>query len=81
MARHVETKTITRVTRIGQREGHPRYEVAFSDGTSAKTMPSAQVNYGISNSEYREGPVQVVFAGIQIVGITCADGSSPLGAV
>ncbi len=49
--------------------GNPRYRVTFADGTTFTTEPDAQVNYGITNSDY-DGDVEIELNGAgRIVGI------------
>lgn len=53
------TKTISRIERKRSSvNGNPRFELFFTDGTSASTAVDAGVAYGIENPEYRRGPVE-----------------------
>lgn len=54
------TASITDVGRMmNDVNGNPRYRVAFDNGQVLQTKPSAQINHLITNSEYRETPVDV----------------------
>lgn len=84
MARQTFTKTIHDVSRMGgnlSTNGSPRYRVTFTDGSMIATAIDASVNYGISNSDYREGPVHVTVEHGNIIGIVDAAGEYPMGAV
>ena len=53
---------ISRLVRLANSvNGNPRYEVVFTDGTSARTAPDAMISYGIANSEYQGVPLVVTF--------------------
>ena len=41
--------------------GNPRFRVSFTDGTAARTMSDAAVNYGLGNPEFRGVPLTVTF--------------------
>lgn len=76
------TKTITGVERKGTREGHPHYRVTFSDGTDALTKPGAAINYGVTNRDLRNVPVEVVFDGNLLIGVArVGEPGSRIGAI
>jgi hypothetical protein len=53
------TKTISRSVRLPRStNGNPRYELIFTDGTSARTATDSMVAYEITNSEFRDVPVE-----------------------
>lgn len=53
---------ISRLVRLANSaNGNPRYEVIFTDGTSARTAPDAMISHGITNSEYQGVPLVVTF--------------------
>lgn len=41
--------------------GNPRFQVTFTDGTSAPTEVDGSVGYGIENSGFRDTPLRVTF--------------------
>lgn len=53
---------ISRLVRLANSvNGNPRYEVIFTDGTSARIKPDAMISHGITNSEYQGVPLVVTF--------------------
>lgn len=44
---------------VNSRNGIPRYSVALSDGTVYTTKADADVNFGITNSEYHENDIGI----------------------
>ena len=65
MAEKTYVKTglmIARITRLNSsRNGNPRFQVSFTDGTVAPTGVDCAIAYGIQNSEYRGVPLSVTF--------------------
>ena len=54
--------TIARIERReSSRNGNPRFNVIFTDGTAAPTGVDASVAYEINNPEYRNVPLRVRF--------------------
>lgn len=57
------TATITGVAHIqNSADGNPRFRVTLDTGGTYDTEPDAAINHGITNSEYREGPVMIELA-------------------
>ena len=55
-------KTIDTLTRLNlSSNGNPRFNVRFTDGTSATTMSDASFCYGLENPELRNVPVVVTY--------------------
>lgn len=62
MAYVKEGLIISRITRLfNSANGNPRHEVVFTDGTSARTAVDANIGDMITNSEYANTPLCVVF--------------------
>lgn len=56
-------KTIANLERLhNSKNGNPRYRVTFTDGTVFETAADASINYGITNREYRDVPLEVTFS-------------------
>ena len=71
---NVRELTIASLARMNSStNGHPRYEVSFTNGDLASTGIDSSVAYEIDNPEYRNVPVLVTFTGAgRIVGIAHA---------
>jgi hypothetical protein len=51
---------IVNLTRLQNSDnGSPRYRVTFDNGLVAQTQSDASINYGITNPEYRNVPLDV----------------------
>lgn len=65
MPRTQTTSFVDRITRIERhpgytgRNGNPRWLVSFAEHDTLPTEVDGSVGYGINNSEYREGLVEV----------------------
>lgn len=71
------TATITHIERMkSSHYGNPRFMLTFDNGKSYPTQPDAMIAYGIENSEYREGPVEVTLNGRDHVTYVTVGGAS-----
>jgi len=56
-----DTRTVKSLTRKNSsRNGNPKFEVTFTDGTRLTTATDTSLAYGIENSEYKRDPHEVV---------------------
>jgi hypothetical protein len=67
---------ITKTTELPKRYGFKVEYVNDETGVPgvADTAPQSQVNYMITNAEYREGLVVLTFTGVHITGVNVLDG-------
>lgn len=62
MAHVKEGLVIGRVSRLANSaSGNPRHEVIFTNGSSARTASDSTIGHMITNSEYADTPLCVVF--------------------
>ena len=68
---HKRIVTISNVERLGtSTNGNPTYRLTFEGGGTAETARDSGLAYEITNSEYRQGPVELTFEGNVIVSAT-----------